>query len=603
MPINEREILTACANNPVKTKNFESRKELAKLFARVWLAYTKLIKKHVEKGRCATTEYFGRFWMVTSASGGEDRNFCFEPDANLITKVGIRSRASSPTKIGQRPVMKVSPSAIADVCQTTRETVMSVLEDVQLKVAKMVREGHEVQLGFIFGTLKVDVSRVTFAKTAMPRQSPNLRIGESVRSMAFTDSRSPSPDSSKFTAAFSTKSKVFSSNPNQTELRGNRENFRSTVGSRFAETSSHFSPDARDLLLIHEEEIRKRKAQQVADREKEKEEENSKLSFIRDQLRQERRRRENEVRGKSEVFMRDNLMQRRENQDKRNQVKKDRMNESYDYFPFVYGDQVEDRRKGIRKQLKDEYAQKAEHDRQQIYMSESSSVVSGRRRNRSFNQKMSQDYLTDFPAFLKSAEDSHSPNIYKERNNTSLQSSMQLAISRFEIGMNKIEDDYKKIEVQGQTQQARMEREKRFVEGAKKARQLEVARVQEKQIRDKHVYDRITLEKEREKANTSFGPEESPERIQKAKDHEKRNREIMKDNLGRQLNERDTFAKTRLHKEREADLDFVSKTDTMNRSDRFQEMNARNRAKDHLRGAWIQQMKMKELEREINTLK
>lgn len=109
-----------------------------------------------------------------------------------------------------------------------------------------------------------------------------------------------------------------------------------------------------ELLNSHNEQMRQKAQKQIDLKLKAKEEEQRLMQHINNQLRKENDNKEYSENVKKAIFLQENLNQLERKRSKKQKIKHEKLNETYDYFPFTHGDQVEAQQRKLNETLKED---------------------------------------------------------------------------------------------------------------------------------------------------------------------------------------------------------------------------------------------------------
>jgi hypothetical protein len=427
MQMNELAVFKACAPAPKYLYSLESS-QVARTLYKVWSGFTKFIRSQLSQGRSVNSTDFGRF-IQTEGVVKFIPNEKFLQKGNFVYKnqADVRAQEVKDRSKDQH----VSYSAIAYACEVDRDLVSSALKEITGKAIDLISQGKVVVLNVKVGTMTLSSGQLEFRSGAP--QGLNTSV-DAVRTQSVPSSvRTPRSSRCTIFRPDTSQSNVYhASNPNpmhqgaSPNVNNYQRGLKVKRGSEppvpfpffagMAAPNVHFQTkytrrqaidvpvSATELLYTHKEQIRAKKEGELEARRKAKEEERKRLMDLHFQIVKDRDTKIEAERKKRVLFVegiQEHLDIRTKQQTMDSEVK---ANETYDYFPFTHGDQIEK----FQQELKQKEAQEMKAAMQSLP-----------KLNRS-----SQDlpYASEYPVFLQQAEfhpvrrieQSHVHNVMKD---------------------------------------------------------------------------------------------------------------------------------------------------------------------------------------------
>ena len=585
MLLSELDLFKAANEEPGYVKSIPG---VQRTLYKVWSGLTKFIRSALSKEQSAVISEFGKFLPTVPVR--------FIPSVSFLSlnKLIYKNPSEAPST-SLPPAFKeqtISYTSIAEVCEIDREAVILCLKELIHQMYCKITGGVTVVLHFRVGDLTVTKGWVEFGGVTHVKKPE----GSAYMSVC-------TPRSGRYTAVSEAQS-FHPSNPNPLHqgaslnlnnyYRGLKYkhdnsllapvafytgqihpifNFRSKY-TRKQDCEQPISPEK--LYKMHQEQIQEKKAREMQEKQKEIED-----SYKTTQEFHKRMKTEKNVTNVAESALRKQYalanIGQAENKFRQKQTKEiEKKMETYNYFPFTHGDEVEARQKTLRLKLNSDLQHYLKNN-------ETSPLSSGR------------DPIVAVPKFLQTSEYSN----VRRTQNEHVEKVMKGALDTYHKELRTKEKE--KIKLQ-------REREKQAAIDQFYYKQLEIARIKEiegnthaitDQIEERHQKSLEEKQKKQELYETSLDIRNaSPERIQQVKDvyqdHQK--------SLVKQMDENDKRVRESLNKERELDTKILNTVgEYINMEDT--EAKLRNSYSKTLnKDIWLKQMDIKSLEKDVGKL-
>ncbi|CAG9319555.1 unnamed protein product [Blepharisma stoltei] len=597
MQLSEVDVFKSAEKSPKVISRNESYKTLYK----VWSGYTKFIRSNINKGLNVSCE-FGRF--ISSESLG----VMYLPSPKFITSgnftyknLDLFSNESKDKRLDQH----ISYSAIAYVCDLNRDQAQKCMQEIVSHILELVRQGNSIKLNFKIGLMTLRDGLLDWKPIIERKNKANY----SLDSTTSRESSVLTPRSSRCTNIRLGSLSVHASNPNpiyqgpsknlNNYYRGLSYKPQNTVPLPCAFYTGKIHPlfdfrtkytrrqacdlaiSPQDLLDIHREQIREKAKKLKETKEIKKLEEDGYIKTVTDQMKKDREDKEYSDYIKKSLFIEENNSLIERKKERKKQIKKERLGETYDYFPFTHGDQIEAQQKTLNLALREDL-RKHSDTLNSTFAAFSSSPQSPRVR-------------IDIPKFM--IPDEYSPRFLK---NYEKDLAMENALERYEQELIEKEKNNEKL------MKEKLEREiidKKYQEDVemKHRKKLEKYRKKlEEQISEK-------IEKKQEEkiekmspVKTHFGPEESKEDLENEikfkMDRERENKEFVAKQMIEKLEER------RQLKERDREEDYMISKNVEKIMCEEDDKNKEKikKGKNFNKNVWLKQIKLKELEKSLD---
>jgi hypothetical protein len=341
---------------------------------------------------------------------------------------------------------------------------------------------------------------------------------------------------------------------------------------------------AEDLLQAHREQIKQRQLRQHEEKRRIYEEDIKRVNEANKEMVDDRHMRLDAEHKKRQIFIEANLSRIHERANQHAEADSEKRQETYDYFPFTHGDQIEKHQDELKKMLFVEM--KAAGGPSQVKVSsEPVSVVT----------KMPMSHYTEYPVFLRLNEN----HPVRRIEDTHVTVTMQEALKRYEEHMVKLELEQERRDAE---QRYQTEHNQQFFESQlqKRANQVDENRKYlEMQIQERESLKRLEKAQRRELVRTNFGPEETPEDFVEEEERKGRIKQEVREVLYTQMKHK--FDKERTHKtqERAEDIENIVIAGEVIAQETEKERVKEKKKKELYREAWDRQVQMKELERSV----
>lgn len=358
MQLSEVDLFKLSEKSPIHLKSLES---LSRTQYKVWSGLTKFIKSTLQKKQSPFLTEIGKFIPSSPIQ--------FIPSVTFLTSLKVQFK-SSPESPSAYPEKSISYTSISEVCSIDRETVILCLKELLSQTSHQLSSNNSIILHFKVGEIKLSRNFSEFIP------SPSDILSEKANSLSVD-----TPRSSRFTT-YSNSSSVHPSNPNPLH-QGPSTNINNYYrGVKYHSNTSHLAPVAFYTGQIHPifnfrtKFTRKQAFEQPLSPDE-------LFKFHQEQIKEKLRKRENEKNIETNEFVKtQRLMKETWKNDKEtkfvsefdkrkayeianlNQIqekvlraaldKEVKKGETYDYFPFVHGDQVEAKTRSLNQGLKDE---------------------------------------------------------------------------------------------------------------------------------------------------------------------------------------------------------------------------------------------------------
>ena len=426
MQVNEVSLFKECASAAKYVYSLESS-QIPRTLYKVWSGFTKFIRSQLSQGRSVNSTDFGRFLQgetgvkfIPNEKFLQKGNLVYRNQAE-VTSQEVKDRAKD---------QHVSYSAIASACDISRDMVANALKEITGKAFELISQGKTVSLNMKVGTLTLSSGRAEFRgeKSEHGVGSASARtqsVPSSVRTPRSSQCTIFRPDTSQ--------SNVYhASNPNpmyqgaSPNINNYQRGLKVKRGSEppvpfpffagMAAPNVHFQTkytrrqaieapiSASVLLQSHKEQIRMKKEGELEAKRKAKDEERRRLMDLHYQIVKDRDTKIDAERKKRALFV-EGIQEHLEIKGKMKELESEaKANETYDYFPFTHGDQIEK----FQHQLKQKEAEEMKAALQSLPKL----------------NKSAQDlpYATEYPVFLQQSEfhpvrrieQSHVHNVMKD---------------------------------------------------------------------------------------------------------------------------------------------------------------------------------------------
>lgn len=578
MQLSEIDLFFSASENPILVKSFPEAK---KTMYKVWSGLTKFIRSTLVKGKSAMLVEFGKFLPTVPVK--------FIPSANFLTqtKVHYRSPGELPDSTAFQE-QNVSYSSIADVCGLERDIVAQCVKEIIHQLSLKISLGFTVLLHFKVGDLTVSKGWAEFGGAT----KFNRPEGSTCMSVC-------TPRSSRYTA-FSDTASFHASNPNPLHqgVSLNLNNY--YRGLKYKTDNSLLAPVAfytgqihpifnfrnrftrkqaceqpvspEELLRMHKQQILEKKAKKELEKQKEFKDDCKTLQGFNQTIKTEKN-----VTNVAEAEIRKNYalanIKRAENKRRtKESMSLDKKNETYDFFPFTHGDEVEAHQRELKA--------KQNNELQNYLKSVENSPVC-----------LSKELTVTVPVFLQCSEYT---NVRRKQNN------------HVELTMKGSLETYHQ-ELKGKEKEKikeKRERDEQALVDSVYYKQLEMTRKKEleanlnsihRQIEDKAQKKALDRKKETELYQTSLDiANASPEKMQEKKDMYKG---YQKD-LVKQMREKDSVMRKSYEKERDIDTKMLSNVEQFLNGEDQEARLRETYAKTLNRDVWLKQIEIKALEKE-----
>jgi hypothetical protein len=560
----------------------------------------------------------------------------------------------------------VSPTSIAQVCNTSSEAVTYILKDTISRCINMSKEG--VILNLKIGTLIFQAYRVTFKPTGFTdnpdysSSSLNRLIGRKVNKSFAGNSpifdmsvKSSARTPGSRTSMYSGTSKhVHASNPNpqtgtQVHPKMNKTMYDSFLGK---DTGHHREKSAQNIQRLpfpfvsgligshnftkpgkkvffnkrlEDKEVLNHQLQQINynvmrkknDKNNNREQDQCLIEDIIASMSKEdykKRQFDDHFRTNYKMF---NDNKRIDNDKAKKLLHEAKHEEKYNFFPFTHGDEIEKNRIQQNKQLTDELRDKN---------SRTNSVTTGRENmNRSFTNGFGETGYKSLNQTINSGDFNQMRATngkvpvkyvtgypafltpfkqypYRRLNDTHVENTMQTAIKRYEDDLLKLTNERESDADRFNQQLHENSNYMEELEIKKKKAQVENKRILLEQMQ-KENYRRLKQKLElKEKVNTNFGPEENEMTINGRRDFAQKNIDEIQNSLKQQMYEKYQNYENEKVQERMEELEVLANAKKVMQQE-YEELHNKDRnAKSLYKEAWKEQMKMKEIQKKTDKL-
>lgn len=579
MQLNEIDLFKLAEKSPVylKVPNVES-----KTFYKVWSGFTKFVKSSLQKKQCPTIPEFGKFLPTSPAK--------FIPSVQFLSIVKVHFSSFPENSSGGFQEKVISYTAISEVCSVDRETVILCFKELLGQISKALACGQRVVLDFRVGKMTL-----------------NNHLGEFLGQDQYEGSEKShslsvaTPRSSRYTT-MSERSSVHASNPNPLH-QGPSANINNYYrGLKYnSKINSQLSPVAfytgqihpifnfrnkytrkqaceqpllpEDLLKIHQDQIKEKKRRQVEERTLEINDFIKTQKAIKNNLKTEKEFKVCSEFEKRKAYESANLDKAQENMERLRYEKEVKKNETYDYFPFVHGDEVEAKTKSLNLSLK--------NDLQSYMKSVESSPL-----------KLNKDPIIAVPKFLQTSEYSN----MRRTQNYHVEKTMKNALESYNNQIKSMEKSKEKEKKEKMLQDLQDSAYYQHLEQTRRKEIQENLKELNEQIEEK--LEKKFQETEGKKKLYTTGLEFSPNRYDDWDKRRKHYDEYQKYIVG-QIQEHDVEAKKVAKKEREIDTKLLNTMDNMILQEDNEAKVNDVYSKALNKEIWIKQMQIKNLEKEV----
>jgi hypothetical protein len=175
--IGSKTTVTKLGRDILKLENYKSKagsKAILKLYYKVWSGLTKFLRSQCSQQRCVYFSLLGSFCSKSHFDGtkGEEDGqvYVYIPDNKFLGngdfKYSDDSHNKNPYSDTKIAKINVSPSSIAQVCETSSEAVSYVLKDIVTRSVSLSKEGVSVRLALKIGHLNIYPGKVLFEPVA-----------------------------------------------------------------------------------------------------------------------------------------------------------------------------------------------------------------------------------------------------------------------------------------------------------------------------------------------------------------------------------------------------------------------------------------------------
>lgn len=578
MQLSELDLFKLAENSPVYLKSLTSA---SKVQYKVWSGFTKYLKSTINKSQAPTIQEFGKFLPTSPPK--------FIPSVQFLTATKVHFPTYPDTLPSAYPEKSISYTAISEVCSIDRETVILCFKELLGQISKALAVGQRVILNLKVGKMTLNNHLGEFI--GQDQVDPS----EKSHSMSVA-----TPRSSRFTTV-SSHSSVHPSNPNPLHqgpsanlnnyYRGLRQNPNPTshlspVGfytgqihpifnfrSKFTRKQACEQPlSPEDLLRIHQDQIKEKKKRLEMEKNLEVNDFNQAQKTVKNNLKTEREYRLMNEYEKRKAYESANLEKVQEKLQRTRYEQEIKKNETYDYFPFVHGDEVEAKTKSLNLSLKE--------DLQNYMKSVESSPL-----------KISKEPVVAVPKFLQTSEYLN----MRRTQNYHVEKTMKGALESY---CNQIKTLEKAKE--------REKKEKALQDMQDEAyyKQLEITRKKEIQENLKELNEQIDEKMEKKFQETvvkknlystslELTPNQHDDWNKKKKHYDEYQKYIIE-----QIEDQDKKVKKGALKERELDTKILSTMENMIQKEDNEAKLNEVYSKTLNKEIWIKQMQIKELEKE-----
>lgn len=346
---------------------------------------------------------------------------------------------------------------------------------------------------------------------------------------------------------------------------------------------------AEELLVAHREQIRLKQERHADEKKLTYQEDIRRTNEVNEEMTRDRNLRLDAEQKKRQIFIEANRSRMQEKAVKTAEDDQDKRNETYDFFPFTHGDQIEKYQDELKRTLLAEMnAANAVTVSPVKATNEPISVVT----------KMPLSHYTEYPVFLR--QDEYHP--VRRIEDTHVNVTMQEALKRYEENLVKMEESQEKRGLEAQRQ---AEHNQQFFETQlqRRAQQIEDNKLfLRQQMKERETLKQLEKAQRRELVRTNYGPEETPEDYAEEEERKERIKQEVKESLYTQMKSK--FDKERTHKtqERVEDIEnMLVATEII--AQEAQKVKAKeHKSKELYREAWVKQMQMKEIEKAVEMI-
>mmetsp|Transcript_13178 Transcript_13178/g.24662 ORF Transcript_13178/g.24662 Transcript_13178/m.24662 type:complete len:310 (-) Transcript_13178:37-966(-) len=294
---------------------------------------------------------------------------------------------------------------------------------------------------------------------------------------------------------------------------------------------------------------------------------------------------------KRQIFIEANRSRMQEKAVKTAVAESEKRQETYDYFPFTHGDQIEQYQEELKKSLLSEM-------NASVAIASANSPVKAHVEPTSVVTKMPISHYTEYPVFLR--QDEYHP--VRRIEDTHVNVTMQEALKRYEDNIVKLEQEQEKREIEAQRQ---ADHNQQYFETQlqRRAQQIEDNKQYlQQQIKERESIKRLEKTQQREPVRTNYGPEETPEDYAEEEERKKRIKQEVRETLYTQMKSK--FEKDRTHKtqERAEDIENLIIATEIIAQEAEKAKSKEQKAKELYKDAWEKQMQMKELEKAVEMI-
>ena len=151
-------------------KSKQCNKDMLKLFYKVWSGLTKFIRSQVTQQRWVYFSLLGSFSSISNFEGTNTTNdkedYWFVPDIKFLDRGKFKfsddRNNKNPYSDVKKAKINVSPSSIAQVCNTNSEAVSYILKDTIQKAISLSKDGISSRLNMKVGFLNIYQNKILF---------------------------------------------------------------------------------------------------------------------------------------------------------------------------------------------------------------------------------------------------------------------------------------------------------------------------------------------------------------------------------------------------------------------------------------------------------
>eukprot|EP00347_Sterkiella_histriomuscorum_P008443 403345075 len=299
------------------------------------------------------------------------------------------------------------------------------------------------------------------------------------------------------------------------------------------------------------------------------------------------------------------LERQQEKIERDNKDRKDNQDFRINFFPFTHGEQIEQRRIQERGVMNEDLQRHLQGRSQRTSGSQPRHTKNSSNQwlideanqstqfKNSLNGRVSTDYLTQYPHFLK--PNKHYP--YRRTDDSHIKSNMEVALDRYERDL--VSQEQHKIQAKEQIKDQVLNETltMRAIQARKQKEKQDTKKILEIQMDEKKRRDQSEIQRLREKVNTNYGPEETEEKHKYQIDKETQRKQQIEKELKQQMQSKSEKKRTQQDIERIEELQNLAAASQVLINERQDQVEKEKQQKQIYRKAWQQQMRIKDHEK------